>query len=92
MPARNGNPVGIGTGRSCRVVELGRFHLEEEEQRRKLGESSDDTMFGAGAIGGLALIAIDAIWLVVGLGFNILFYFPVFMIIAGIVSMIRSLL
>jgi hypothetical protein len=47
---------------------------------------------GYGVLGGLAMMAIAVIWFVVGLFFDIIFFYPPILFIIGIVAVVKGLM
>lgn len=52
--------------------------------------SSSKTVWNKGFIGGLLMLIGGIVWIVVGLAINRIFFYPIFLIIAGIVSMTKA--
>jgi hypothetical protein len=47
--------------------------------------------FNGGVIGGLLMILIAGVWFVLGLSFGRIFFYPIFLVIAGIVSIVKGI-
>ncbi len=47
--------------------------------------------FNGGVIGGLLMILIAGVWFILGLGFGRIFFYPIFLVIAGVVSIVRGI-
>lgn len=81
------------------------FELDELAQEKKAvqdkirqAEILESQTFGMAKFGiknqvaaGIVIIALAVIWLLVGLSFNWIFYYPFFLIIAGVVVLIQGL-
>ena len=68
-------------------------HKEEMQDRSTGGGgffSAEKSMLNSGAWGGVGMIVVGVGWLVIGFMNDWLFYYPIFMIIAGIVVLIRA--
>lgn len=53
--------------------------------------STEKKMLSSGILGGILMVAGGIIWIIVGLAVNRIFFYPFFLIIAGIVVIIKGL-
>ncbi len=68
--------------------------LENQRGRRKIGVAMDGWAGGgtnAGILGGVLMVVLAIVWLVVGLAFDRLFFYPPILAILGIAAIIRGI-
>jgi hypothetical protein len=72
-----------------RAARIKQHEKEDVESRGPF--ALEKKMFSGGIFGGILMIAGGLAWLIGGLAADIIFYYPIFLIIAGIVVLIKGL-